>query len=182
MDIDIPIYNGLEVINTIRDDIAEPINFIIITAYGYFEYAQQSLRLGVKDLLLKPIDKNQFLHAVQNVLGSSYTENGLLNNIIEYIHKNYDHDITLKDCSNEFYTSTNHISRLFKLHCDTTFTKYLNDCRITKAKDLLLDTNYTIDEIAIMVGYNNPNYLYKLFKEKYHTTPKNYKKNNLWFV
>ncbi|WMJ77098.1 MULTISPECIES: response regulator transcription factor [unclassified Sedimentibacter] len=182
MDINIPIYNGLEVINTIQNDITEPINFIIITAYGYFEYAQRSLRLGVKDLLLKPVDKSQFYNAVQNVLGSFYTENKLLNSIIDYIQTNYNSNITLKDCANVFYTSTNHISRLFKQHCNTTFTKYLNDYRITKAKDLLLDTNYTIEEIATMVGYNSPNYLYKLFKNKYNTTPNNYKKNSLWFV
>lgn len=182
MDINIPIYNGLEVINTIQNDIAEPINFIIITAYGYFEYAQKSLRLGVKDLLLKPVDKSQFLNAVQNVLGSFYTENKLLNNIIDYIHINYKNNITLKDCASVFYTSTNHVSRLFKQHCNTTFTKYLNDYRITKAKDLLLDTNYTIEEIATLVGYNNPNYLYKLFKNKYNTTPNNYKRNSMWFV
>lgn len=66
IDIQMPIYNGLEVIE--KHLIYLKINFVVITAFNYFEYAQKALRLNVKDILLKPLDMKEFTKSVEKLL------------------------------------------------------------------------------------------------------------------
>ena len=54
MDIEMPQANGLQAIEEIRRR-RPAIKIIVITAYDYFEYAQQALKLGAMDFLLKPV-------------------------------------------------------------------------------------------------------------------------------
>jgi two-component system response regulator YesN len=52
-----------------------------------------------------------------------------------------------------------------------TFTKYIQDIRLTIAQKNICNTDDTIEDIAASVGYNNLGYFYKIFKEKYNMTP-----------
>ena len=56
LDIQMPMMNGFEVI---RECPAS--NYIIVTAFEQFDYAQEALRLGAKDILLKPVDSHKSL-------------------------------------------------------------------------------------------------------------------------
>ena len=58
IDIQMPGFNGLEVIGKMREQ-KKNIQFIIISGYSQFEYARQALRYGVKDYLLKPVMKEE---------------------------------------------------------------------------------------------------------------------------
>lgn len=89
IDIRMPILNGLEVIKKIKDSQKYSIDFIVITAYSCFEYAQLSLRLEPKDILLKPIESEQFVESVEKILEYTTSDNQIVNNILEYIHNNY---------------------------------------------------------------------------------------------
>ena len=183
MDISLPDISGLEVIDMLREqrNIDKKINYIIITAYGYFEYAQKSLRLGVNDILLKPIDKEQFYDAVSHALGDYYTDSELLNEIIDFLENNYRCRISLKELSERFNVNDSYISRLFKHHLDTTYSKFLNSLRLNNSLELLSDCSLSIESIAEAVGYNNTNYYYKVFKTEFGITPNEYRKKTKWF-
>ncbi|WP_432663485.1 response regulator [Wukongibacter baidiensis] len=178
LDIKMPVYNGIEVMEEIKSSYTGKINFIVITAYSYFEYAQSSLRLGAKDILLKPIESKQFIETMERVMGYNYTDNQFFNDILEYINGNYTKDMELNKCAGEFHTSPNHISRMFKKYLGKNFIAYLNELRIKKAKELLNDTELSIKEVADKVGYNNLNYFYKNFKKLTGVTPKMFKNNS----
>lgn len=172
LDIEMPVYNGIEVMEKINSSYTGSINFIVITAYSYFEYAQSSLRLGAKDILLKPIEPKQFIKTMERAMGYNYTDNQIFNDILEYINQNYDAEMELNKCAKEFHMSPNHISRMFKKYLGKNFIAYLNELRIKKAQGLLRDTELSIKEIAYKVGYNNLNYFYKNFKKITGITPK----------
>lgn len=178
IDIKMPVYNGIEVMEKINSSYTGSINFIVITAYSYFEYAQSSLRLGAKDILLKPIEPKQFIETMERVMGYNYTNNQIFNNILEYINRNYSIEMELNKCAKEFHTSPNHISRMFKKYLEKSFIAYINELRIRKARELLRDTELSIMEIADKVGYNNLNYFYKNFKKLTGVTPKMFKENS----
>ncbi|MFV0362612.1 MAG: response regulator [Suipraeoptans sp.] len=74
VDINMPLMNGIEVAEAINK---ESINsrVIILTGYSMFEYAQQSIRLGVHDYLLKPIDKLQLIQTLSNTAKKIEMEN-----------------------------------------------------------------------------------------------------------
>ncbi|MEY8415495.1 response regulator transcription factor [Tissierella praeacuta] len=176
LDIEMPGSDGIEIMNYINNHYTEPISFIVVTAFSYFEYAQSSLRLGAKDILLKPVEIQGLKESISRVIGYRFTDNPLLNDILQYINTNYRNDIQLNQCAKNFHISANQINRLFKKYFDMTFIKYLNKFRIDKAIELMHNKeDITIKEIAIEVGFNNLNYFYKTFKLITGDTPKKYK-------
>lgn len=178
LDIEMPRYNGLEIMQNLNKTYKGSILFIVITAFAYFEYAQKSLQLGAKDLLLKPIQYEDFQIALSRAIGYKYTNNLLLNDILEYLHENYMKETDITDCAALMHTTTSSVSRLFKNILGTTYTNYRNELRITQAKKLL-EKGAAIKEAAEKVGYNNLNYFYKIFKKQIGMTPKEYISNDL---
>ncbi|WP_341877285.1 response regulator [Defluviitalea saccharophila] len=65
-DIRMPGYDGLELINRGKQ-IKNDIDFIIISGYSHFEYAQSAIKYGVSDYLLKPIKKNELLASLNKI-------------------------------------------------------------------------------------------------------------------
>lgn len=175
LDIEMPIYNGIKVMEKIKTSYIGTIKFIIITAYSYFEYAQSSLRLGAKDILTKPIDFNQFIEMMNRVMGYKYTNNQIFNDILEYVNSNYEKSIGLIDCAKQFHVSPNYITRMFNKYTAVSYITYINELKIKKAIELLKDTDSSIKEVAQKVGYNNLNYFYKNFKMITGITPKMFK-------
>lgn len=65
-DIRMPGCDGLELINRGKQ-IKKDIDFIIISGYNHFEYAQSAIKYGVSDYLLKPIKKNELLDTLNRI-------------------------------------------------------------------------------------------------------------------
>lgn len=66
-DICMPLCNGLAFVEKLRES-QQNITVIIISGYANFEYAKQAVRLGVKDYIMKPVDKEEFLRLVEGCL------------------------------------------------------------------------------------------------------------------
>lgn len=178
LDIEMPVMNGLQVMDAVRKEYKGEIKFIIMTAYSSFEYAQKALRLEAKDFLLKPILYEQFCETMYRVLGYRYSENPLFNQLMEYISLNYTQEISIGDCAMALNTSESNISKLLRTNIGNSFTSYINHLRIKKAKELLLGGN-SIKEVSAMVGYNNLHYFYRLFKKETGGTPKEFLNNRV---
>ncbi|WP_068785823.1 response regulator transcription factor [Paenibacillus phocaensis] len=82
-----------------------------------------------------------------------------------YIHEHYAEDITLAELSEKLYISRNHLSIIFKNMTGETFNTYLTRVRIEKARELLLERNMLVYEVAERVGYKNVPYFSTLFKK-----------------
>ena len=82
----------------------------------------------------------------------------------EYINLNFDKNITLSSLSEIFFVSPFHISHIFKENFGISPIQYLINVRMNEAKNLLSDSNYSIQEIARKAGYPNANYFNILFK------------------
>lgn len=94
-------------------------------------------------------------------------------NLTDYIKNN------LKTASlNEYARQNNYsaslVSQKIKSSYNMTFIEILHEVRLREAIRLLM-TNKKIDDIIFDVGYQNKTHFYKLFKRKYHITPKEYK-------
>jgi len=166
LDIIMPFMDGFKVIENAPDN-----NYIIITAYDSFEYAQRALRLGAKDILLKPIEYKQLLQSITRAVGWKFTDNDTLNDILEYINMNYAEKIDLQKLSSEFFVSPSHVSRLFKKFMGTTTVEYIHEVRIKQAINMLNEGRYSIKEVAEITGYDSLNNFYKKFKIHTGTTP-----------
>ncbi len=177
IDIEMPGMNGLDVIRKLKEECDYNVHFVIISAYDNFKYAQDAMRLGVTDFLLKPIDNDEFINMIERVFGFRFTSNQRFNEILAYMHEQYADDIQLIHCAKTFHMSTNHITRLFKQNLGIGFTAYKNKLRIEKAKIQFQETDKSIKEICKDVGFANINYFYRVFKENLGKTPKEYQDN-----
>ncbi|MBB6730017.1 response regulator [Cohnella zeiphila] len=66
-DIRMPVLDGLELIRTVRASGNRDVKFIIVSGYGDFKYAQQAIKFGVKDFILKPIDEDELTEALKQL-------------------------------------------------------------------------------------------------------------------
>lgn len=82
-----------------------------------------------------------------------------------YIHQHYAEDLTLADLADKVYISRNHLSIIFKNMTGESFNTYLTRVRIEKARELLLERDLLVYEVAERVGYKNIPYFSTLFKK-----------------
>ncbi len=168
IDIQMPFMNGFEVMKAFPNT-----KFIVVTAFDTFHHAQEALRLGACDIILKPFDGEQLKQSIARAVGWHLTQNNIVNDIVEYINQRYAKKITLTELSEEFLLTQSYIARLFKKHMGESVIVYVNRVRITNAKRLL-DHGINIKDAAESVGYNNMNHFYKEFKRFTGMTPAAY--------
>ncbi|MHA6530065.1 response regulator transcription factor [Paenibacillus sp. BAC0078] len=82
-----------------------------------------------------------------------------------YIHEHYAEELTLAELSDKVFISRNHLSIIFKNFTGETFNNYLTRVRIEKARELLMERNMLVYEVAEQVGYKNIPYFSTLFKK-----------------
>ena len=101
-------------------------------------------------------------------------------NIIKYLidGDRYLTDVSLQDFADDFGYSLSHASKYFKENTGMTFSEAKQYFRIQVAKRLLLSTDYSINKIATMCGFNYYHLFHNIFKKSTGMTPFEFKKNN----
>lgn len=94
----------------------------------------------------------------------------------EYVSANLSRDISLDILADRIRLSAHYISKIFKEETGINLTDYITLQRIETAKRLLSGSNLTVKEVSMRVGYNNPAYFIKKFREVTGDTPLNYRK------
>lgn len=100
--------------------------------------------------------------------------NDLLSEILAYMNKRITEPITIEEICHEFYISRSSLQALFKTHLNTSPKNYLLNIKLQKSKELIRQEQYTISEIAYMLGFSSIHYFSRLFKKYFNTTPSAY--------
>lgn len=101
-------------------------------------------------------------------------ESERINNVINYILKNYKEDIELDTIADIANYSKAAFCRFFKQRTRKTFTQFLNEVRVAQACKLLRNTDLNISQVCFESGYNNVSNFNRQFKRITETTPKDY--------
>lgn len=109
--------------------------------------------------------------------GVAAVKNPLINKAIKYIQKNYAEDISLITLSQHLNISSVYLSQLFKKELGISPIKFIINYRIERAKELLKETDDTIYNIAVKVGFWESKHFSKTFKRVTGVTPMQYKKS-----
>ncbi|NHN32341.1 helix-turn-helix domain-containing protein [Paenibacillus agricola] len=99
----------------------------------------------------------------------------LTSTIIKYIEDNYHHDLYLEKISGEMGVSTKYISRMFFEKTNVHLSTYISHFRISKAKELLVETDLNISDISQKVGIYSRTTFIRLFKKYEGITPNHYR-------
>ena len=190
MDINIPIMNGLKVIQLSR--IKHPNTaFVIVSGYDDFSYCREALRLQITDYILKPVNYEEFGSCIDNMKISLFErrvsaaeepekqEERTITGLTRYLQEHLAEEISLSVLAEEFHLNPQYISQLFKSEIGVNFLAYLTNIRMEKAKKLLLTTSLSIAEVAEQSGYGDYRVFTKVFKKSEGVTPSQYRRDFL---
>ena len=98
--------------------------------------------------------------------------------IEKYIEKNFmDPSMGLNKISDEFQISESYFSHMFKEKTGVNFSTYLENIRMSEAARMIKETDISLNELYISVGYNNANTFRRAFKKIYGVTPSSMREN-----
>ena len=96
--------------------------------------------------------------------------------IHEYLLQNLNQRVTIEELSKQFLMNPTTMKTLFKSVYGTSIAAHMKEHRMRKAADLLLESELSIAEIALAVGYDSQSKFSTAFKEFFHMLPKEYRK------
>lgn len=132
------------------------------------ELVTNSLVVLIFSLIVKRYDDNIYFP------DQSKTPSQIVTEMISYMEHQFK-SITLSKLAKRFNYSESHCSRIIKSNTGKTFTNIILDIKFNKAKNLLKKSSHSIEEIAILSGFNNIEHFQRLFKKHYDITPGKYR-------
>lgn len=110
------------------------------------------------------------------ILTSSEKEAKLKNNsrirtAMDFIDNRYTEEINVDEVAEAVFVSKFYLCKLFKKNLGQTVIQYVHDVRLGHARKLLEESDYSISQIASMVGFNDFNYFSRIYRRKMCETP-----------
>ncbi len=150
-------------------------------------YEKLKKKLDSKDYLINSLERN-FTYDKCDVVGSiletyirtllenipsehSNNFNPRIENIKNYIETNLEYDIKISQVAKIFHYNEQYLGRLFKKETQMSFNNYISKQRIERAKLLLKETDDSVMNIALKVGFNNVTYFNRVFQKHLKKTP-----------
>ena len=136
-------------------------------------------KLTLISLQIDLIDKliNQFAVTDDTTASSSKNKHSdRLNEITNYIYKNYNKQLTLNDLASKEFLSVPYLSKFIKEQLGITFTEYLNSIRLNYALEDVINTDLPLTRVALENGFATTFIFNKYFKDTFNMTPSEYRK------
>ena len=115
----------------------------------------------------------------QSKLNTQTKEKKVIDDVKRFVRENYFQNISLSDAASYVERNTAYLSDLFSKETGKTFTEYLTDIRIEKAKELMKDPTVKLYEIGYLVGYDEPAYFSRVFRKIVGISPTKYREQNI---
>lgn len=183
-DIRMPGMDGLALIGALCSEYPD-MQITILSGYPDFEYAQEAIRLGVSNYLLKPSKMKDLEGALAKMTAAldaddndrddqmsepveerhEHAGNFIINNAIRYIEEHYAEKLTLSEVADRIYVSQWHLSKMIAKVTEQSFSDLLNGVRIKEAKKLLADPSLRIWEVSERVGFSDVSHFSRIFKK-----------------
>lgn len=141
-----------------------------------FEQIQQRITQPV--LLAKENHATYVKQAIEKIRQErDHETHSMINRATSFIHKNYNRELTLEEVAEYVHLNPYYFSKVFKQLTGATFIDFLTEVRITQAKKLMEQKELSLKEICYLIGYNDPNYLSRVFKKVVGKTPSEYRQS-----
>ena len=119
--------------------------------------------------------KTIFISEISEIITYLHTEDSqytpVVKQIMAEVRKNYKEDMNLKTLSYKYHMNASYLGQIFQKEAGCSFSQYLSNIKNGVAKDLILNTNMKINDIAREVGYPDTSYFYRKFKQCYGVSP-----------
>ena len=199
LDIEMPGATGLDVARKIRET-DKNCAILFLTGFDKFAYARQAISVRAMDYLLKPYNEQELVFAVEEAIRQVTAQAPVRRmpepapaepvrreededvrtaiiraEISSFIDAHYREDISMQDAAAALRYSDAYFCKLFKQCFKVNFSAYLNEYRVNKARQLMLDPRLNMKDIGAAVGYSDANYFTRVFKRLTGQTPSEYR-------
>ena len=94
--------------------------------------------------------------------------------IVNYIENYYWEDLSLEHLAGIVHYSPHHLNLVFKKHIGTPVHRYISEVRLEKSKDLLQSREMLVKQVATAIGFKDPLYFSRKFKQHFGISPQAY--------
>ncbi len=127
-----------------------------------------------------------FVIAIDRLAGSRQTPHTetknsiptLILKVVDHINEHYYQKQTIDEIAKHFFVAPSTLIYNFKKYTNCSLIDFLLNVRLTKAKELLLNTKKSVGEISELCGFCSANYFGLIFKKKENLSPANYRKHH----
>ena len=134
-------------------------------------YAHDLIRQSNLMLLLSSMIQEYQKNSMNTSNDSEYPQQVYIEYATDYIERHLHENIKVSDIAAFIGIDRSYLTKIFKKILDLSPQEYLINLRMNKASSLLKTTDYTINQISEMIGYNTPLAFSKAFKLKYNVSP-----------
>jgi signal transduction histidine kinase/ligand-binding sensor domain-containing protein/DNA-binding response OmpR family regulator len=198
-DVNMPLMDGLELSRKIKnDDRVRHIPVILLTALSSEQDQLRALGMGVNDYISKPFNVEILISRIRNLLEfrgtveetfkkrvhiepanievePGETQEDFIRKAVEILEKNIANaDFSVDEWSRELGLSRTTLYKRILSATGSTPIGFIRSFRMRRAAQLLEKTRHNVAEVAYMVGFNNPKYFARYFKEIYGKLPSAY--------
>ncbi|WP_426295213.1 hybrid sensor histidine kinase/response regulator transcription factor [Dyadobacter endophyticus] len=200
-DVMMPGMNGVELCRRLKtDERTSHIPVVLLTAKTGSESKLAGLETGADEYLTKPFDRQELVMRVKNLLEGrkklrerfgrqlvvqptevtvTSTDEKFLQNVFASLEKNLSHaDFDVSTFCREMGVSQTHMHRKLTALLGQSANDLIRSFRLKRAASLLGQQHGNVSEIAFMVGFTNPNYFSKCFRDQFGQTPTEYARIN----
>lgn len=153
-----------------------PLVFTIFALYYIYDFERMKREKdSLYSALLKKTKKMERI--LNSIKGESVKPDprDMIHDVIEYLDMNYQERYDRKELSRKFGLNEDYMGQVFKKTTGINISNYINNKRIEGAKDLLMETDAKIIDIAYHVGFDNLTHFHRQFKKQTGKTPSEYR-------
>lgn len=194
-DIMMPVMDGIKLTRELKSKRAtRDIPVIMLTAKQDVSSVLEGLSLGADDYVTKPFNNQVLALKIKRLVGlkrggvkRSYIEptpseieitsldEQLVSKAVKYVEDNMSRpELTVEELSRELGMSRVHLYKKLVALTGKSPVEFIRVLRLKRAAQYLRESQMNVSEIAFQLGFNNPKYFSKYFKEEYGVTPKEY--------
>jgi signal transduction histidine kinase/ligand-binding sensor domain-containing protein/DNA-binding response OmpR family regulator len=200
-DVMMPRMDGIEMSRQIKGDIrTSHIPLILLTAKTGEESKLEGLTAGADDYISKPFNQEILQIKIRNLIETrkrkqdlfdkqiriepskivvNSLDEQLIRKAIDYTEANISNpDFSVEELSRELGMSRVHLYKKLSSLAGKTPIEFIRVIRLKRAAQLLKESRLTVSEIAYEVGFNNPKYFRKYFKDEFGVLPSQYSAQN----
>lgn len=200
LDYALPDFRGTDLLKLIKRFFPS-MTVVLITGQGSEDVAIEALQGGARDYLRKPINlgellarvdslfairrggqerrSNEYVQLLEGALPGAPEEPSRARSIaraVRYIRSNLKTPLSLEAVARVAGMSKFHFCRRFKAVMGCPFREFLARTRVARAKELLRDREYKVEDVAREVGFRDPAHFSRVFREVEHLLPSEYRR------